>query len=68
MVFVYSRSVQDESVFTLLIFHVRGVCGIFVVKGDGLLRHILERVFGGDVARWFSRYGVMVVSGCWGRV
>lgn len=34
-----------------------------VVKGEGLPRHVLEGVFGDDVAWRFSRYGILVVPG-----
>lgn len=36
---------------------------VHVVKGEGLSRHVLERVSGDDVTGRFSRYGVLVVPG-----
>jgi len=48
--------------------HGLGMCGVLIVVSEGLLRHILERVFGGDVVGWLSRHGVLVVPGCRSRV
>lgn len=39
------------------------VGAVRVVEGEGLPRHVLERVFGDDVTWSVSRYGVLVVPG-----
>lgn len=53
---------------TFLLVHGLGVRGVLVVEGEGLLRHVLERVFGGDVTGGLSGHGVLVVPGRRGRV
>lgn len=53
----------SKNSFTFIFVHGLGVCGVFVVKGEGLLRQVLEGLFGGDIIRWLSGHGVLVVPG-----